>query len=99
MNGIQGSGVRSVEATASIAKGTKITAQGALWTVTACGNGRYTVRPAGDKRSYTMPCAELHADLKAGRAFIANPSAYRAQEVAGKAYGNAIKAIQTVLAS
>lgn len=83
----------------SISRGTQITAQGGLWTVTGCGNGRYTVRLAGDKRSYTMPCAELHADLQAGRAFIANASLYRPQEVAGVAYGNAMRNFQKAVRS
>ena len=78
----------------SYAIGTKFTAQGALWTLVSGGNGRYGFRAAGDKRTYTMPCAELHADIKAGRAFIANSDAYKAQEVAGVAYGNAIRNFQ-----
>jgi hypothetical protein len=80
-----------------IRKGTKITAQGGLWTVTSCGNGRYGLRCEASKRTYTMPCRELHADLKAGRAFIANPAAYAKQEVSGKAYTNAIRSIQAAL--
>jgi hypothetical protein len=80
-----------------ISRGTKITAQGGLWTITAAGNGRYTVRCEASQRKYTMPCAELHADLSAGRAFIANPAAYAKQEVSGKAYTNAIRGIQAAL--
>lgn len=81
----------------AISKGTKITARGGLWTITGCGNGRYTVRLAGSKRSYTMACAELHDDLANDRAFIANPAAYARQEVSGKAYTNAIRGIQAAL--
>lgn len=80
-----------------ISKGTKITARGGLWTVTAAGNGRYTVRCEASKRSHTMSWAELHADLDSGRAFIANPAAYSRQEVSGKAYTNAIRSIQAAL--
>jgi hypothetical protein len=88
----------SVTATCEeIGKGTKITAQGGLWTVTSCGNGRYGLRCEASKRTYTMPCRELHADLKAGRAFVANPAAYAKQEVSGKAYTNAIRSIQAAL--
>ena len=46
----------------SYSKGTAILAEGILWTITSCGNGRYGVRAAGDSRVYTMRCAELHAD-------------------------------------
>jgi hypothetical protein len=82
-----------------ITKGTKFTAQGGLWTVTNCGNGRYGMRCVGSKRTYTMPCAELHADLEAGRAFIANSAAYAKQEISGVAYTNAVDGIRAVMAA
>lgn len=81
-----------------IPKGTKITANGGLWTVTGCGNGRYTVRGLGQKRSYSLPCDELHADLAAGRAFLANPSAYAPHEISGRAYTNAMNNVRAALA-
>ena len=80
-----------------ISKGTKITAQGGLWTVTGCGNGRYTVKCEASGRSYTMGHKELHADIEQGKAFIANPAAYSNQEISGKAYGNAMRSIQDAM--
>jgi hypothetical protein len=77
----------------SYAVGTKFTAQGALWTLVSCGNGRYGLRAAGEKRTYTMPCAELHADIKAGRAFVTEYP-YRPQVVAGVHYKNVMRNFQ-----
>lgn len=81
----------------AISKGQRIVAKGGLWTVTGCGNGRYSLRCEASKRTYTMAHAQLHADLDTGKAFVANEAAYAKPVVAGVAYGNAMRAFQRAI--
>lgn len=64
----------------AISKGTVIYTSVGPVEVMGAGNGMYTVRFVGGKRTHTMPCAEVQAELASGNAFIANPAAFAEHE-------------------